>query len=331
MRFVHRTVYWVQGISSLAADPTLVVEGVALGALDVDQRDWLHRLGLEALRVSVSLRGDESCFAEIDLRDAIANQSLNALFGNAELNGLPADELASVRAARTKVASGPWLVIDIDGEHRDAHLTLGDVDPRWGVSIERVHKPTVLRELSSDATLGLHHLCKAVLRVGTGLALQFSSAGQSSWYCRPDGHQHMLFGLQVNAKGFASRPLNDDARTQCAGLVAAAGASPRLAQSLRAYGQSLDVDLDAHLAFLSAFSALELLTKHRAGRAPYQRPETRRGLRADFDTIAEGNDDVERFERLYDLRNDFAHEARFTADAAHIARELYEKYLPSTP
>jgi hypothetical protein len=185
-----------------------------------------------------------------------------------------------------------------------------------------------LNEFSSPRAADLHHLVAGVVMLAAGRPTYISIAGQGCWHVRTDGAPHFRFVFRGSATGFASGPLRPEAVTRFAEVLNLAPSEPRIARALTSLGQSLQWGLAPPLQFLSAFTALELLTKAETNAPHWRAKDKRTGLARRFEQVADANPaDCELFDRLYELRNEMAHQAQLTHTGADQARELFTKYL----
>ena len=329
VRFRHRTVYHLLGIAGLDQDTLVLLDQVGLEFLDSDHCQWLNTLSLEDLKLSASVTCNDDVFCELDLRTAIANRLLNERTGNADTTDLQAEITAQRADRQRRFGSTPWLVLEVTGYDPRVSIAGTESFDDLGVSVELVAGLSVLKELSSSRATDMHFLVAGALSVAAGKPVHTSPAGTGCWHVRPDGAPHFRFAIHGSAKAFASHPLTSGFEDRFSHALATAQSDIRSSRALVAAGVSLQWDLPDSLQFLSAFTALEMLTKTRANVPEPRRGGNRAGLARHFQSLAGANEnDCEVFDRLYALRNDLAHEARFDVSVASQARELYNKYFP---
>lgn len=320
MKFIHRSIFRIDGIRSLEVDPWSFVRAVRYETFEPAFAGWLNELGLVDLTLDVSVTASQVGFDELDKRSALVGRMMGALVGS-EPTGIQA-AIDERRQSRQMNDSPHWLIVEVRGDH-DRPIAFSDVDAQTGCSVDVVETPTALVELQGDRAVELHQLFIGALQIAVGHRLVCSSVDRSGWYLRPDGAPHFRMSMVSSVHALAIKRVQTDAGAIIRRLLRLAEDEPGLQRAFVAYGQSFRPDLGATLSFLSAFSALEQLVKQRTSDM-----QTRDGLQRRFERLAKNDaDDCSIFDRLCAQRNDLAHEARFSVTAADDVRLLFEKYL----
>lgn len=331
MKFCHRTVYHLLGITGLDEDPLTLLDRVGLGSLDAEYCHWLNKLSLDDLDLAAFVTSNNEVFRELDLRTAIANRLLNGMIGTPNAPEIQAEITAQRADRQHRFGSTPWLVVEITGDDQRVSTVDTESIDDLGASVERVAGVSGLNELSRSRATDIHFLIAGALSVAAGRAVHTSPAGMGCWHVRPDGTPHFRFTSRGSAKGFASHPLTSGFGDRFSDALAVAQRDTRSSRALVAAGVSLQWELSESLQFLSAFTALEMLTKSRTNAPELSRTGNRTGrtgLPKHFQSIAGANaTDCDLFDRLYALRNGMAHEARFDVSVADQARELFNTYF----
>jgi hypothetical protein len=328
VRFRHRTVYHLLGIAGLDEDPLNLLERVGLELLDSDYCQWLNKFSLDGLELASVVTCNDEVFRELDLRTAIANRLLNGMTGTAGTTDLQADIAAQHADRQRRFGITPWLVVEVTGDDPRASIEEAEFVDDLGASVELGTGLSVLNELSRGRATDLHFLVAGALSVAAGRPIHTSPASAGCWHVRPDGEPHFRFAAHGSAKAFASRSLTSGFGDRFSHAFATAQRDMRSSRALTAAGISLQWELPESLQFLSAFTALEMLTKSTANVPEPRRGGKRTGLAKHFQSLAGANEnDCQVFDRLYALRNGMAHEARFGVSVADQARELFNKYF----
>lgn len=329
--FRHRAVYHLAGLDSLPVDPWKVLNE-PFAAVDADLSNWLHNAGVTGVHTDVTVTANDHVLADLDTRTALANRMLDGFFGDSPR---PTHKAAidAIRTARAnELVPGVWLAIETVGDHGRV-VDPGALIDEAGASVELAEAGSVVSSLGGVRALEIHHRVIGAICLAARHEVRAKPVGTAWWYVRPDGKPHFLMVFSASARGTVSSSLRPEAVQDVPRLFAASNADPRIARALAAYGQSLEPGLDPTLEFLSAFTALELLTK--AQRKAPRLPEVggaRHGLAKHFEALTGGDQhDSTRFDGLYAQRNGLAHEARFNVSAADHARELFSKYMLASP
>lgn len=302
MKFVHRSAYRVEGIRVSPDEQFDISRAVDLQNLDPQLFDWLTRLGLTELATTFRLTTDRTDFAELDLRMAIANLTLNALTGDYPVS---IEEGAGViRAERDAHTHACWMFIENTGECEAMALDHSALQQHDGFTYEVANTPTVINELNRPMFREFHQMLLGVLQLSVGHDLEWTDAGHTAWF-RNDGNLHFRLVLSASAKALAIKAPPPDMTNTFTELVGLVTSNIGLQRALIAFGQSRRPDLDPTLEFLSAFASLEQLVKERTPSM------TSTKLPKRFDQISDDPNDRALFRRLNSLRNDLAHEARF--------------------
>lgn len=329
MRFRHCTAYHLAGIQDLRLDPWTPLVRLPLAEIDARFAEWVSTFRLDGLELSVTVTADQRSFAELDTRMAIGNRLLDGLRLTEENPASASQSAEDIRTERTaSLVPGLWLVIHVDGDHQVPDIVFTDIDERFDASFQGVSEPTTVSSLNSYGAHDIHRRLIGMVGLAAQHPIRSKRIGHAWWYIRDDERPHFLMRLTMSARGTVSTPLRRDAPDAFERLLIAGQRDPRLTSAMIAYGQSLESDLDPNLEFLAAFTALELFTKAETGAPNRPASAARTGLAKRFETVAIANQhDCDKFDSLYNIRNGMAHESRFNADAAHAARELFEKYL----
>ncbi len=332
MRFLHRTVYQLTDVQ-LQGDPWVLLKDASLESIDADYDNRLRDLGFEDVVLQAVVTADDDVFREIDARTLLADRRVNELLGKQTPRSRVETQLEELRSVRRRTSAQTWLVIDVGGEdsHEDAELP--EIDSELDASFQIREQHSFLLELSSPRATELHHFVAGAFRLAAGHDTHIRQASQGCWHVRPDGKPHFRFGpIVYRGHAHAIKSMQGGAGDRFAQLIALAHDDAGIARAFTAFGQSLESDLGPTLEFLAAFTALELLTKSRTRAREPAIDVERKGLRKRFEQVANQDPgDCRSFDRLYDLRNGLAHEARFDVWGADESRRLFGKYVSSDP